>query len=76
MVECHGSSHNNSVCEGDGDDDDGDDDYDYIDDETLICLESCVGPCGYNDDYDYVNVDDDIIFCYYLCAENVCGITF
>ena len=71
LVECNGSSHNNSVCEGDGDDD-----YDYINDETLIYLESCVDLCWDNDDYEYGNVDDDIIFCYYLCEEDVCGITF
>ena len=71
MVECHGSSHNNRVCEGDSDDD-----YNYIDDETLICLEYCVDMCWDNDDYAYGNVDDDIIFCHYLCAEDVCGITF
>ena len=71
LVECHGSSHNNRVCEGDSDDD-----YNYIDDETLICLEYCVDMCWDNDDYAYGNVDDDIIFCHYLCAEDVCGITF
>ena len=77
MVECYGSSYNNGCCNGvcEGDSDDGDDnksDYDY----DWDCLESCVGPCGYNGDYDYGNVDADVLVCLYACAEDVCGITF
>ena len=68
LIECHGSSYNNGVCEGNY--------YDYIDDETSDCLESCVDLCWYNKDYDYGNVDLDVVLCYYLCAEDVCGITF
>ena len=61
LVECHGSSYNNSVCEGD-------------DQDTLLCLISCEDECGYNDDYDNVNIELDVLDCLYSCAEELCGI--